>query len=320
MRQAHSQDPSTLATLRPAESREVHYKSYRTSPRLSGSHFMTLRRVSRVPEAGREYVPGDPPHLIDWKAYARTDQLIVREVRDEAAARVLIGLDLSETMQWPTPAEPLRELPATKAEIALRIAYNVAHLHLRMGDLVEIWVIADGKAKEPDLRFAPRSPADLVSSFARIESAKFARDAALYDFEARDRASFSQRTFDCAFWVGDALSAADLGAFLGLGKRSMLLHVLSSLELDIGWVEGTTSYFDEGSGRREYQGQVLRHRDNYAKHLAAWRQGLAVKQRRRGGDYVTLSDKTTVSAFQQSLSGFFTSQLTTSGKGLGQRT
>lgn len=306
MRQASQQDPSTLATLRPAESREVHYKSYRTSPRLSGSHFMTLRRVSRVPEAGREYVPGDPPHLIDWKAYARTDQLIVREVRDEAAARVLIGLDLSETMQWPLPDAPFSDAPVTKAEIALRVAFNVAHLHLRMGDLVELWAVADGKSPAPDRRFAPRSPADLVSSFARIEAEKFGHDAALFDFEPRDPAAMRSKPFDCVFWVGDALSTADHATFLGLGKRSLLLHVLSSLELNIDWVEGTTSYFDEGVGRKEYQGQVLRHRDNYAKHLAGWQQKLAAKQRRRGGDYVTLSDKTPVSAYQQALSTFFT--------------
>jgi len=79
-------DPSTLSSLHPSETREVHHKAYKNSIRMHGSHLMALSKPARAPEACRKYVHGDPVNLIDWKAFARTDQLMVREIRDEASA------------------------------------------------------------------------------------------------------------------------------------------------------------------------------------------------------------------------------------------
>ena len=82
---------------------------------------MNLRQPSRNPESSRLYVPGDPINMIDWKAYARTDQLILREVRDEASARVAVCVDLSETMRWPVDNVPGADRVASKAEVAIRV-------------------------------------------------------------------------------------------------------------------------------------------------------------------------------------------------------
>jgi hypothetical protein len=215
---------------------------------------------------------------------------------------VRIGVDLSATMRWPAEGEtPVATPPASKGEIALRVALNLAHLHLRMGDLVELWVVGTERAAAPERLLKPRSPADVLAAFDRLGARGYCRAEALAEL---DPAPFAARDVDCAFWIGDALSGADFGAFLGQGKRSLLVHVLSSLETDIGWIEGATSYFDEGAGRKEYQGQVLRHRDNYLKHLAGWKQKLESKQRRRGGAYVQVTDKTRVATFHQAAYGF----------------
>lgn len=304
--QAHGQhqaDPSTLSSLHPSQPKELHYRGAKNSTRLHGSHFMTLRRPSKMPESGREYVAGDPVNLIDWKAYARSDKLIIREIRDEATARILIGLDLSETMHWPVERYK-DQMPVTKAEVATRVALNLAHVHLRMGDLVEIWAVTDPKTRVPSLVAKPRSPSDVVTGFNRIHQAGFAVDAISQEFGPAEP---DERPRDCAFWVGDTLSNADFGQFLKRGKRSFLLHVLSSLELDIAWIDGDTSYFDEGMGKKEYQGQVLRHRDNYQKHLAAWRGKLERRMHKAGGEYLTVSDATKVAQYHLTLSNFLAS-------------
>lgn len=300
-----ARDLSTLASLVPGQVRELHYRSHLNSPRLTGSHFMMLKRPNRQPDAGREYVPGDPVSLVDWKAFARTDQLIVREVRDEAASRVLLVADLSETMCWPT-GELLARTGVTKAEVALRVALNLAAAHVRMGDLVELWFVLAADAALPRNLLKPRSPVDLTTAFERLAAAAFSPEAYATlgqpgIFEARPR--------DLAFWIGDGLGAGDYAAVLELGRRNFFLQVLSSLELDIGWVEGDTSYFDEGLARKEYQGQVLKHRDNYAKHLAGWRQKLESRQRRRGGEFLTVSDRTEVDQYQAALAAFARAQL-----------
>ncbi|MDY7096099.1 MAG: DUF58 domain-containing protein [Acidobacteriota bacterium] len=50
------------------------------------------------PYALREYLPGDPPNRIHWKASARQDRLITREETWERGARLLILLDAARTM------------------------------------------------------------------------------------------------------------------------------------------------------------------------------------------------------------------------------
>jgi hypothetical protein len=304
--QAHAKDPSTLSSLHPAQPKELHYRGAKNSTRLHGSHFMTLRRPSKMPESGREYVAGDPVNLIDWKAYARSDKLIIREIRDEATARILIGLDLSETMIWPT--EKFGGLqPPTKAEVATRLALNLAHVHLRMGDLVEIWAVTDPHTRVPSLVTKPRSPSDVVTGFNRMHHAGFGIEAIISEFGPAEP---EDRPRDCAFWIGDTLSNADFGNFLARGRRAFLLHTLSSLELQIDWIENDTSYFDEGMGKKEYQGQVLRNRDNYVKHLANWRAKLERRMHKSGGEYLTVSDQTAIAQYHMTLSQFLASART----------
>jgi len=297
MHEALAPDVSTLASLSPAQPRETHYHAYKTSPRLGGSHFMTLKRPSRLPESGREYVPGDPVNMIDWKAYGRTDQLIVREVRDEAAARVAIALDVSATMQWPTAAVPAAA-KATKAEVAARVALHLAYLHLRMGDHVEICLVAADREQAPTHLLKPRGPADVLGVFARLVAAGFTADACLAEFSPE---AASPRPRDCVFWIGDGLGDGDFDAFLALGRRACLMHVLSSLELRIDWLDDTTSYFDEGGEPREYQGQILRQPANYLASLARWRGQLETRLGKAGAAYVTLSDATPIGLYLKAL-------------------
>lgn len=302
---SNTRDPSTLASLHPSQPREVHYRSFRSSVRLHGSHFMTLRRMSRMPESARDYRPGDPINLIDWKAYARSDQLIVREIRDEASARVAIALDAGETMRWPPEGLELPRdrgaPPPAKAEVALRVAMNVAHLHLRMGDIVELWLVGDDKKAKLSSLLRPRSPVDLVAAFERIAAAGFTHEALSSEFRPAEP---DDRRRDLAVWVGDGLGPGDHQTFLNSGKRQLFLHVLSSLELDVNWVEGDTSYFDEGRERREYQGQVLTHRSNYVNSLARWREKLRTTLQARGGEYLLLSDRTGIAEFQAGIQSF----------------
>ena len=295
-------DPSTLAVLRPEWAREAHFRTYKNSPRLHGSHFLALRRPTRVPESAREYQPGDPLNLIDWKAYARTDQLIVREIRDEASAKIRIGFDVSETMQWPDASVPLAAKPPLKAEIAARVAMHLAYLHLRGGDQVELWVATAGGERASMRRFVPRGPLDVVGQYGRSEAAGFTATSFAADFA---EAPGDLRAADVCYWAGDALGAADWQAFLGGGRRRILLHTLSSLEVGIDWTRGDTTYFDEGAGRREYQGQALRHLDNYAKKLLQWRTRLKDDEERIGGAYRLLTDQTGIASYLVDVSSFW---------------
>jgi hypothetical protein len=305
-----ARDPSTLSSLSPAVPREISYRSFRSSARMQGSHLMLLRKPSRVAEAAREYVAGDPVQLIDWKAYARTDQLILREKRDEAAARVMIAVDLAPSMQWPAghlQAARLETVPPPKAEIALRTALYAAHAHLKRGDVVELWLRHDEHDPRPQRRLGPRSPSDIVSLFNRLHLADFAVDACVNEFFARQLPEPRRRfAADVTMWVGDCLGEADVFGFLELGKRKSLLHILSSLELDISWLQGDVAYCDEvpAAARepdKEYLGQWLQQDARYDRGLLQWRDRLMAKVKSRGGVYVGLSDATRIALFTQEL-------------------
>ncbi len=48
----------------------------------------------------REYTRGDPPNVIDWAVYARTDRYVIRRFQEETNLRAYILLDTSESMAF----------------------------------------------------------------------------------------------------------------------------------------------------------------------------------------------------------------------------
>jgi uncharacterized protein (DUF58 family) len=48
----------------------------------------------------RAYTRGDPPNLIDWAVYARTDRHVIRRYQEETNLRAYILLDTSESMAF----------------------------------------------------------------------------------------------------------------------------------------------------------------------------------------------------------------------------
>jgi uncharacterized protein (DUF58 family) len=48
----------------------------------------------------REYTPGDPPNLIDWAIYARSDRYVIRRYQEETSLRAHFLIDISESMSF----------------------------------------------------------------------------------------------------------------------------------------------------------------------------------------------------------------------------
>lgn len=293
-------DSSTLAALHPAQSLEFHIRAIKTSLRLQGSYNLALRRPSKSPESSRSYVAGDPVNMIDWKAYARNDQILVRERRDEASASVRICLDISDTMQWPTASikpATLAGLP-TKMEVAIRIAFHLAHIHLRLGDAVDLWLLIDGMQKEPDLRLHPRSASEVLGLYEFLQGSEFSLAVLTPRFQSSE---LGRNRADICYWVGDGLGNGDYGTFLDLGRRRHLIHTLSSLETDISWVRGDICYFDEALGGKEYLGQVLSQNENYLVGLREWMGRLSKRLNEGSGGYLLATDKTSIAGYLEFL-------------------
>lgn len=105
----------------------------------------------------RNYSPGDDPRHIDWAAYARTDQLLVRLHQAELRLSVEVLLDRSRSMASGC---------GSKAARAREVALLVALVARRAGAAVRFWAAGDTLERVPgdpaqalaDMPFDSRAP------------------------------------------------------------------------------------------------------------------------------------------------------------------
>jgi len=70
-----------------------------------GLHRSARRGSSPVFAVHRPYMAGDPAGLVDWRVWAKTDQLYVREFEQEANLRGYLYLDTSRSMAYGDDAQ-----------------------------------------------------------------------------------------------------------------------------------------------------------------------------------------------------------------------
>lgn len=67
---------------------------------ITGLHKSPYKGFSVEFMAYREYMPGDDPARIDWKLYARSDRIYIKEFEDETNTKCHIMLDVSNSMAY----------------------------------------------------------------------------------------------------------------------------------------------------------------------------------------------------------------------------
>lgn len=98
----------------------------------------------------RAYVSGDDPRTIDWAAYARSENLVIREFREEVEGTLCVLLDASKSMSfW------------GKSLAAKRAAAAAAVVALLQGDQARVVPFTAGRALEPRGFGSPKDIPDL---------------------------------------------------------------------------------------------------------------------------------------------------------------
>ena len=264
--------PANLACLSPLDLRENHTARPKNSLHPQGTHRMLLKRVGKNPEYSRPYLSGDPLRLIDWKAFGRTNQLIIREQNDNTSAMIHLVNELTSTMNWPNPNEEgLPEAIPAKHELALRVALHLSHYHLRMGDRVRIWFVSDDDICSPRRAFIPTSPGAILKLFAELIQRGF--DPRTLEGWCQNSAFHLQQA-DRIYWIGDALNETGLTKIQPLGKRGIFFHILSSLELCFDWLTDQDYYFDHGKIRKAFSGANLKGNISVQQALNSWRNNI----------------------------------------------
>lgn len=79
---------------------------------ISGLHKSPYHGFSVEFSQYRQYMPGDDPKHIDWKAYARTDRYYIKQFEEETNLNCYLLLDTSESMAHPIDDEQTDDAPA----------------------------------------------------------------------------------------------------------------------------------------------------------------------------------------------------------------
>jgi len=81
------------------------------------------------------YTPGEDIRKIDWKAYARTGNLYLKDFTEERQINVGVLLDRSASMDFGRPG---------KWEFAAKLALGLSYLALKQGDRLSFLTVSDG--------------------------------------------------------------------------------------------------------------------------------------------------------------------------------
>jgi uncharacterized protein (DUF58 family) len=127
-------DPETIARLRGLELRARHV----VDGFLAGRQRSRRRGQSIEFAEHREYAPGDDQRYVDWKAFAKTDRLYVKQFEAETDLIVYLLVDSSESMQYRGPGAVL-----SKWEYAQALAGALAYLAVDQRDSVALLTYAD---------------------------------------------------------------------------------------------------------------------------------------------------------------------------------
>ena len=122
------EDIKRIEILGSKRSLQLNYGLQRSKQKGLGSEFYGMRK----------YVFGDQFRLIDWKASARFQQLIVKEYETERDVTVMILVDSSETMAGGA-------IENTKFEYAIRACMLLTKVALTRRDSVGVFTFSDKK-------------------------------------------------------------------------------------------------------------------------------------------------------------------------------
>ncbi len=110
----------------------------------------------------RDYVPGDDMRRVVWRAYARTDKMLVREFEQGISDRIAVVVDTDHN--WHSPGQP-----SDTFETSVRVAASVGVRHVKDGFSVRLEA---GYDQLGQVFRGPRARLLFLDELARIRLAK----------------------------------------------------------------------------------------------------------------------------------------------------
>jgi uncharacterized protein (DUF58 family) len=232
---------------------------------ISGMHRSPFHGFSVEFAQHRPYMPGDPLKNLDWKVWARSDKLLVKQYTEETNLRCHLVLDLSGSMAFKSERAVM-----SKLEYAQSLAAALAYLMLQQQDAVGTLLFA-----EHPIAYVP-PPATRLGP-------------ALHELAERIKRR------GLVVLLSDLMDDPDevllgLQHFRHRQHEVVVFHVLDPDERDFPYTD-TVTFVDMESGERltTEPWEIAR---RYRERLAAWSERYARACREQHVDYVPLDTRT----------------------------
>ena len=209
----------------------------------------------------RPYSPGDDPHYLDWRVFARSDRFFIKKFEDETNLRCHLLADSSRSMTFGS-------LGYTKSQYAATLAATLAYFLYLQGDAVGLLTF--------DEQIRSYLPARHRTGHLRQVMLALEQPAA---GQATDLAAPLQRIVELVrkrgliVLLSDFLAPIerlepDLISLAACGHEVVVFQVLDPAELEFNFNQaslfqdmesGRTLFIDPGAARKEYAGKLEAH-------------------------------------------------------------
>lgn len=228
----------------------------------------------------REFVPGDDLRHVNWKLYARTRRLYVKEYDAETNLNLYILLDISGSMECANTG-------CSKLKYGSALAAALAHLALKQHDAVGVTLFADSVVAH----LAPRAKSHQLQEILHLIASTEIRppsDASRALHQAAELARHRGLVViisDLFDDVSDIMKGLDHLRFQN--HEVLIFQILDPWERDLP-LEGNIRFRDLETGE-ELTTQAESVRESYQKAIGDWRKSLEKECRNRAVERVELT-------------------------------
>jgi uncharacterized protein (DUF58 family) len=254
---------------------------------LSGRHRSPIKGTAPEFAEYRAYQFGDELRRLDWRLYARSDRLAIKQFEDENQLQACLALDLSASLRYASEPRLM-----TKLDVARTALASIALLARRQNDAIGLALLGDTHGPDGALMDFMRPNASVAhhhNVVARLEQPPKARTTAIGD--GLRRLSTLLHGGGLVVLASDFYCDLDdlansLRQFRAQRLELVGLHVLDPMEIEFT-TKGTGRFVDLETGG--YLGlNPAAARAGYLKRFEAFRRDLEGLFREHNADLVTL--------------------------------
>jgi uncharacterized protein (DUF58 family) len=252
---------------------------------ISGMHKSPFHGFSVEFAEHRPYMQGDPLKNLDWKVWARSDRLLIKQYTEETNLRCHLLMDLSGSMSFKSPRAAM-----SKFDYAQSLAAALAYLMLQQQDAVGAMLFADKLLRYLPARAIRSHLDELLKALGGAQpQGKTRLGPALHELAERiKRRGLIVLLSDLMDTPADVLLG--LQHFRHRRHEVVVFHILDPDEVDFPYTD-TATFVDLESGER-LTTEPWEIAKRYRERLAAWTARYARVCRENRIDYVRLDTRT----------------------------